>query len=247
MLEIIKIWQSWEFLKKINQDLTELKTIQEKAQKIDCTLQKYMCKNKQEFSKLSEDSEDVALQFTVKMQENQIINNILGIEKRFDQLLENGFDQLTQQGEDGQLVHITNEHSSEVLEDTLIRFQGIVSRDYTQNKNFSEYVRGVPKRDFRLKKRDGYAIFFAVCEALSILTSIADKYMQSHVKDLAIQYEEEIKKTRNQLVELRRKTENYYRKFRPTKKKSPDRSFILSFIGFLALLFALLFGLLVLI
>ena len=66
MLEMIKIWQSWQSKEEISQDLKELKTIQEKAQEIDCTLQKYICENEQEFSKLSEDSEDVAGQFKIK-------------------------------------------------------------------------------------------------------------------------------------------------------------------------------------
>lgn len=239
-------------------------------QEIDFTLQKYRCENKQEFSKLSDDSEDVALrfkirdfcyalwrqshddlddvvQFTVKMQEIQISDNIQVLENSFGQLLKNSAGQFTQQGRDGQLVHITNEHSSEDIGKHLIRLQEVVSRDdYTRNKTLPEWLRGVPKRDFGRKIWDGYAIFYGVCEVLSILISIADKYMQPRVKNLAEQYEKELQKTQNQLVELRRKTENYYRRFYPEKKPS-NIGFVLGFIGFLALLFALLFGLLVLI
>ena len=141
---MIKILQSWQLKQKINQDLKELKTIQEKAQEIECKLQKYMCENKQEFSKLSEDSEDVAGQFkiknffyplfgrrspddfddvvqlTVKMQKNEIISNIQDLKQRFDQLFQNSLDQPTQQGEDEQLVHLPNEQIVEVGKKALI-------------------------------------------------------------------------------------------------------------------------------
>ncbi len=181
------------------------------------------------------------------MQKNEIIGNIQDLKQRFDQLFQNSLDQLTQQGGDEQLVHLPNEQIGEALgKKALTGISKVASLDFKENKTPSEYLRGVLKGDFGLKKWNGYAICLGVCVGVSILALIADGYMQSHVKDLAKQCEEEWKKTQNQLGELRRKTENYYRRFRLKKRKPSDRGFVLSFIGFLALLFALLFGFLAL-
>ena len=270
MFELI---ENWRVIQRMRQDMKELKTIQEKVQEIGCTLQKYMCENKQEFSRLSEVSEDVDVQFKnkiknfcqplfwwqshddlddliqsiVKRQKKKIIREIKDLEDNFNQLLKNSFDQFTLQREDRQLAQAPNEQISGALSDTLIRIQQVASLDLTQNKTSSEYFRGVLKRDFSRKKIDQGAVIFAVLQMVNVLVSLGNQLALTYAENFALQYKEYLKNTQNQLDELRRKIENYYRRFRPTKKKPSNRGFVLSFIGFLALLFALLFGLLVLI
>ena len=214
MFEFIENIQVWN---ELRQNLKELTAIQEKTQKIDDKLQKYMDENEQEFPKHLEDQE--IIKGVVNYQQNEIINEIQGLENRFNQFLKKSFDQLTQQGEDRQLVPTNNEQSSEILGNNLITIQALASRSYKRNKTVSEYLRGVPKREFGREKLDRDAIFFAVLDIAKIVIVEADKWMSSYVKDLAIQYEEELKKTQELLVELRKKTERYYRKFTPAPQK----------------------------
>ena len=212
MFEFIENIQVWHELHK---NLKELKSIQEEAQRIDGKLQKYIEENEQVLS--NEDQNVITI--VVNNQENGIINEIQDLENRFNQFLGKSFDQLSQQGEDRQLVPIYNEQSSDTLGNNISTIQALASRDYTRNKTISEYLRGVPKGKFDRKKMDRDAIFFAVLDIAKILIVEADKWMSSYVKDLAIQYEEELKKTQGLLAELRKKIERYYSRFTPIHKK----------------------------
>lgn len=212
MFEFIENVQIWH---KLHKNLKELESIQEKTQRIDGKLQKYMEENEQVLS--NEDQNVITM--VVNNQENGIINEIQDLENRFNQFLEKSFDQLSQQGEDRQLVPIHNGQSSDTLGNNISTIQALASRNYTRNKTISEYLRGVPKGRFDRKKLDRDAIFFAVLDIAKILIVEADKWMSSHVKDLAIQYEEELKKTQGLLAELRKKTERYYSRFAPIHKE----------------------------
>ena len=176
MFEFIENIQVWHELHK---NLKELKSIQEEAQRIDGKLQKYIEENEQVLS--NEDQNVITM--VVNNQENGIINEIQDLENRFNQFLGKSFDQLSQQGEDRQLVPIYNEQSSDTLGNNISTIQALASRDYTRNKTISEYLRGVPKGKFDRKKMDRDAIFFAVLDIAKILIVEADKWMSSYVKD----------------------------------------------------------------
>ena len=235
-----------KIIQKLRQDLKELKAVEEKAQEIDKKLKKWIHGNKKIFSGLSVDQDDDAKQH-VMWQEQEIIKEI--------QDLENNFNQLTQQNEDRQLVHLPNEQINEALGNTLIGLQEVAALAYQKNKNFSEYWKGIKKGDFNRKKTNWNNILFAAVLIGKGVIFVGDHLTSFYAKGLVKQYDEGKKKTGELLTRLRRKTEDYYHRFHrspqeskhPYPQKSSDRGFILSFIGFLALLFALLFGLLVLI
>ena len=185
-----------------------LKTIQEKAQRIDDKLQNHMRDNEQEFSKLpkSKDSADT-IEMVVELQEKQIIGEI--------QSLEETFDQLTLQSEDQQLTSTTEEQRrSADISNTYI--QDTVPVDYTRNKTLSEWFRGAQRGNFSRKTVDWAVIIPLIIRGAYIAIDIADKYADI----LARQFEEEKRETKKLLAKLRRKTKNYYNRFRRNHLKS---------------------------
>ena len=200
-----------KIIQKLRQDLKELKAIQEKAQEIDDKLKKSMHENKEIFSGLSVDQDDDAKQHHLTWQEQEIINEIQDLEYNG---LEYNFDQLTQQSEDKQLVHSSDKQSSEDLSNKLnSMIQETNSLDLKKNKTPLEFSRGVLKGDFGRKKTDRFAVLMLLFQIVKISAFLEDKLALVYLEYLAKQYKEELGKMQNQLVELRRKTENYYDSF----------------------------------
>lgn len=221
----VRIWR------ELNKNLKELESIQEKAQRIDGKLQKYMEENEQVLA--NEDKNVITM--LANNQKNRIINEIKDLEESSNQSLEKTFNQLTQQKENRQLVHIPDEQNGKDLGNNLITIQALASRNYTRNKTVSEYLRGVPKGDFGRKRLDGSAIAEALLLILPIVAELVDETIRSHVEGLARRYEEELKKTQEFLVELREKTERYYSRITPTSSKN-KLLLISGFILFIVLL-----------
>ena len=168
-------------------------------------LKKSMHGNKEIFSGLSVDQDDDA-KLHVTFQKQEIINEI--------QDLEYNFDQLTQQSEDRQLVHNSGKQSSEDLSNKLnSMIQETDSLDLKKNKTPLEFSRGVLKGDFGRKKTDRFAVLMLLSQIAKISAFLGDKLALVYLEYLAKQYKEELGKMQNQLVELRKKTENYYDSF----------------------------------
>ena len=221
----VRIWH------ELNKNLKELDSIQKKAQRIDGKLQKYMEENEQVLA--NEDKNVITM--LANNQKNKIINEIKDLEESSNQSLEKTFNQLTQQKENRQLVHIPDEQNGKDLGNNLITIQALASRNYTRNKTVSEYLRGVPRGDFGRKRLDGSAIAEALLLILPIVAELVDETIRSHVEGLARRYEEELKKTQEFLVELREKTERYYSRITPTSSKN-KLLLISGFILFIVLL-----------
>lgn len=225
----IRIWH------ELNKNLKELNSIQKKAQRIDGKLQKYMEENEQVLS--NEDQNVITM--VVNNQKNEIINEVKDLEKSSNQFLEKTFNQLTQQRENEQLVPFSDEQNGKALGNNLVTIQALASRNYTRNKTVSEYLRGIPKGDFGRKRLDGSAIAEALLAILPIVAELVDESIKSHVEGLARQYEEELKKTQEFLVELRKKTERYYSRFTPVPQNK--KLLLISGVIFLIVLFISLY------